>query len=73
MNLVSDIGEIIVQPSSKKDQCGICGRKTMANSALCKCCGNWINARFTKIKMVTNRLAIDYKCRKCKVCHNSVD
>ena len=26
-----------------------------------------------KDKRVTNRLAIDFKCRKCKGCHKNVD
>ena len=32
--MVSKIGQITVKPSSKKDLCGICGRKTMANAVL---------------------------------------
>ena len=31
--IVSKIGQ--VRPSSKKDPCGICGRKTMLNAVLC--------------------------------------
>ena len=31
----SRIGQVIVNPSSKKDQCGICGRTTMLNVVLC--------------------------------------
>ena len=38
--MVSKIGQITVKPSRKKDLCGICGRKTMANAVLCKFCGN---------------------------------
>ena len=34
--MVSKIGQITVKPSSKKDLCSICGRKTMANAVLCK-------------------------------------
>ena len=34
--------------------------------------GNWINGRCSKIKRVANRLAIDFRCRKCKECHKNV-
>ena len=37
--MVSKIGQVTVKPSSKKDTCGICGRKTMLNAVLCKPCG----------------------------------
>ena len=53
--VVSEIGQINVRPSSKKDLCGICGRRTMANAVLCKSCGNGIHKGSTKIKRVTNR------------------
>ena len=33
----------------------------MISAVLCKYCGNWIHGRCAKIKMVTNRLAIDSK------------
>ena len=39
--MVSKIGQVTGKPSSKKDPCGICGRKTMLNAVLCKSCGNW--------------------------------
>ena len=32
--IVSKIGQIGIKPSSMKDPCGICGRKTMANAVL---------------------------------------
>ena len=64
--MVSKIWQVTVKPSSKNDPCGICGRKTMLNAVLYKSCGNWKHGRCTKIKSVTNRLAIDPKCRKCK-------
>ena len=38
--MVSEIGQINIKPSSKKDPYGICGRKTMVNTLLCKSCGN---------------------------------
>ena len=38
--MVSKFWQIIVKPSSKKDPCGICGRKTMLKAELCKSCGN---------------------------------
>ena len=41
--MMSNIGQVTVKPSSKKDPCGICGRKTMLNAVLCKSCGNWIH------------------------------
>ena len=37
--MVSKIGQVTVRLSSKKDSCGICGRKTMLNAVLCKSCG----------------------------------
>ena len=65
--MVSNIGQVTVKPSSKKDSCGTSDRKTMLNAVLCKSCGNWIHGRCARIKRVTNRLAIDcMKCRKCK-------
>ena len=36
--MVSKIGQVTVKQSSKKDPCGICGRKTMLNAVLCKYC-----------------------------------
>ena len=69
----SKIGQVSVKPFSKKDPCGICGRKTLLNAVLCKSCGNWIHGRYAKIKRVTNRLAIDLKCRKCKGYHKNVE
>ena len=33
--LVSEIGQVIAQPSSKNDSFDICGWKTMANVVLC--------------------------------------
>ena len=71
--MVSKIGQDTVKSSSKKDPCGIYGRKTMLNAVLCKSCGNWIHGRCAKIKRVTNRLAIHLKCRKCKGSHKDVD
>ena len=38
--MVSEIGLVIVQPSCKNVQCGICGRKTMENAVFCKSCGH---------------------------------
>ena len=71
--MVSKIWQIIVKPPSKKDPCSIYDRKTMLNAVLCKACQNWINGRCAKIKRVTNRLAIDIKCRKCKGYHKNVE
>ena len=45
----------------------------MLNVVLCKSCGNWIHGGCAKNKMVTNRLAIDFKCIKCKGCHKNVE
>ena len=45
----------------------------MVCAVLCKSCGNWIHRRCAKIKRVTNRLAIDIKCRQCKGCHENVE
>ena len=44
----------------------------MVNAVLCKSWGNLIHGRCTKIKKVTNRLAIYFKCRKCKGWHETV-
>ena len=38
----------------------------MANSALCKKCGNWVHGRCAKIKRATARLAMHFICSKCK-------
>ena len=71
--MVNKIGQVTVKPSSKKDQCGICGIKTMLNAVLCKSCGKLIHGRCAKIERVTNRLAIYIKCRKCKGYHKKVE
>ena len=63
--IVSKIGHIRIKSSSKKDPCGICGRKTMANAVLCRSHGKWIHGRCENIKRVTNTLAIDIKCKGC--------
>ena len=42
----------------------------MFNAVLCKSCGNLIHGRCAK--MVINRLAIDFKCWKCKEYHKNV-
>ena len=34
--MVSNIGQVTVRPSSKKDPCGMCGRRTMVDAELCK-------------------------------------
>ena len=47
--------------------------ENMLTAVLCKSCGNWIHGRCAKIKMVTDRLAIDFKCRKCKGYIKTVD
>ena len=70
--MVSKIGQISIRPSSNKDQCGICGRKTMANAVVYKSCGNWIHGKCAKINMVKNTLAIDFMCRKCNGLHKNV-
>ena len=71
--LVCKIGQINVKPSRKKNPCSICVRKTMANAVICKSGGKWIHATCAKSKKVTNRLAIDLKCMKCKGCHKNVE
>ena len=58
--MVRKIGQINLKPSSKKDPCGICGRKPLANPVLCRSCGNWIHGRCAQIINVTNTLAIDF-------------
>ena len=64
--MVSNIGQVTVKPSGKKDPCGICGIKTMLNAVLCKSCGNLIHGRYAKIKMVTNRYPIDFNVGNAK-------
>ena len=44
----------------------------MLSAALCKSCGNWIHGKCTKVKRVNSTLAIDLKCRKCKM-HKNVE
>ena len=71
--MVSKIWQVTVIPYSKKDPCGICGRKTMVDAVLCKFCGNLIHGRYAKIKIVANRLTIDFKYRKCKWYHKNME
>ena len=66
--MVSKIGQISIRPSIKKDPCDICGRKVIGNAVLCRCCVNWIHGKCAKIKRVTNRLVVKFRCRKCKGC-----
>ena len=61
---MSTIGQVTMKPSSKKDPCGICDRKTVVIAVLCKSCGHWIHGKCAKIKRITNRLAIDFMCVK---------
>ena len=71
--MMSEIWQVTVIPSSKKDPCGIYCRKTMLKAVLCRYCGNLIHGRCAKINRVTNGLAIDFKCRKCKGYHKNVE
>ena len=43
----------------------------MINAVACESCGNWIHGRCAKIRRVTNRLAIDFKCTKYKGYHKN--
>ena len=43
----------------------------MLDAVLCQCCGHRIHRRRAMIKWVTNTLAIDFECRKCKGCHKN--
>ena len=45
----------------------------MLDAVLWKSCGNWIHGGCAKIKRVTNRPAIYFKCRKCKGYHINVE
>ena len=36
--VVINIGHVTVRPSSNKDPCGMCGRRTMVDAVLCKSC-----------------------------------
>ena len=38
--MVSKTGQVTIRPSSKKNPCDICGKKTMVSAVLCKSCGN---------------------------------
>ena len=58
--MVNKIGQVTINPSSRKHQCGICGRKTIANAVLCTACGNRIHGRCVNINRVTNILAINF-------------
>ena len=69
--MVSKIGLISIRLSIKKDRCGICGRKTMANAVLRKSCGSWMNEGCVKTKWVTSTLAIVLRCGKCNECHKN--
>ena len=40
------------------DPCGICGRRVMANSVLCKKYGNWVHGKCAKAKRAT----LDCQC-----------
>ena len=67
--MVSKIGKVTVKPSSKKDPCGVCGRKTMVNAVLHKYCGNLIHGGCAKIERKSNRLVIDIIYRTFKGYH----
>ena len=56
-------GEVTV---SKRDPCGICGKRVMENSELFVKCGKWIHGRCAKVKRVTPRLGRDIVCGRCK-------
>ena len=71
--MVSKIEQVTVRPSNKNDPYGICGRRAMVDVVLCKSCGNWIRGRCAKMKRVTNRFAIDFKCTKCNGSHKNID
>ncbi|XP_006819864.1 uncharacterized protein LOC102808533, partial [Saccoglossus kowalevskii] len=51
---------------SKVDPCGMCGKRVKVNSVRCVKCGKWIHGRCAKIKRVTQRLARDFACGRCK-------
>ena len=56
-------GEVTV---SKIDPCGICGKRAMANSALCVKCRKWIYGRCAKVSRVALRLGRDFVCGTCE-------
>ena len=45
----------------------------MLNAVLYKLSGNWIHGGCAKIKRVTNRHAIYFKCKKCKGYHQNIE
>ena len=51
---------------SRIDPCGVCGKRVMANLALCTKCGNWVYGRCAKTKRATARSAMHFICSKCK-------
>ncbi|XP_002731282.2 uncharacterized protein LOC100366586, partial [Saccoglossus kowalevskii] len=51
---------------SKVDPGGMCGKRVKVNSVRCVKCGKWIHGRCAKIKRVTQRLARDFACGRCK-------
>ena len=51
---------------SKRDPCGVCGKRVMANPVLCTNGGNWVYGRCAKIKRATARLAMHFVCLKCE-------
>ena len=51
---------------SKIDPCGVCGKRVMSNSVLCRKCNSWIHGRCAKVKRVTISLASNFECSRCK-------
>ena len=45
---------------SKADPCGVCSKKTMANSMSCMECDKWVQGKCTRWRSVTAKLANEF-------------
>ena len=55
-------GEVL---KSKVDPCANCGKRLMANSAMCTKCDKWVCDRSVKMKRMTSTLAKEVVCKLC--------
>ena len=62
-------GGIAVE-ESKEDPCGVCGKRVMRNSCICTTCQKWIHAKCAGVKKITNRMAENFVCKKCRDIRN---
>ena len=62
--MMCNIGHVTVRPSSKKDPCGMCGRRTMVDAVLCKSCEKKVmvsNIGHVTVRPSSNK----YPCGMC--------